>query len=77
MLNIELAKKVKEALDKKYAPHPSPISLEDVCRMQEIPNVRCEGYTILAAQVGDLTILVWIKCIEPGYFVQDVKTQNW
>ena len=77
MLDIKLAKKVKDAIDKKYAPYPSPLSLDDVCRMEPIPNVRCEGYTVLAAQFGDCTILVRTKCIETDYFIQDVKTQKW
>ena len=79
MLDIKNAKLIKEAIDKHFAPHKSPVDLETICRMQPVPvNVKGSGYTILSTQYGDLTILVWVQINETlGFTVRAVKTQAW
>ena len=79
MLDIKTAKIVKEAIDKHFASHKSPVDLETICRMEPIPvNTKGSGYTILGTQYGDLTILVWVQFNETlGVCVRAVKTQAW
>ncbi|MBR6614072.1 MAG: hypothetical protein IKK84_04830 [Clostridia bacterium] len=76
MLDISTAKLVKKAIDDHFK--KEVISLESVCRMQPIEvNMRSDGYTILAIQHGDLTIMVWIQIGDVGTIVRAVKTQAW
>lgn len=55
------------------------ISLEDAVRMCPITqSVKTTGYTILALQRGDCTILAWVKFDkELGVMVCAVKCQSW
>ena len=55
------------------------VSLEAVCRMQPVvQNTSGSGYTILALQCGDLTILVWVCFNEKlGVIVNRVAAQAW
>lgn len=79
MLDIKTAKLIKKALDDFYAPYANRIDLEDICRMQPVPvTTKGSGYTILALQCGDCTILVWVQFNETlGVCVRAVKTQAW
>ena len=79
MLDIKAAKLIQKALDEYYAPHASNICLEDICRMQPIPvTTKDTGYTILALQFGDCTLMVWVQFNETlGVCVRGVKTQSW
>jgi len=78
MLELRLGRIIKKALDEHYAPHRSPLSLDQVLRMRPIPSTKGVGYTILAGQYGDLTILVWTQVDEDeNVVVRGVKTQAW
>lgn len=74
MLDISTAKVVKAALDKHFS--SNAISLESVCKMQSIPS-NINGYTILALQYAELTILVRIQITQSGVKVVEIKTQDW
>ena len=77
MLDIKTATLVKNAINKEM--NGEIATLEDACRMQQISQTtHGSGYTILALQYGDLTILVWIQFSEKlGAMVRKVKTQAW
>lgn len=77
MLDIKTATLVKNAINKEM--NGEIATLEDACRMQPISQTTYgSGYTILALQYGDLTILVWIQFSEKlGAMVRKVKTQAW
>lgn len=77
MLDIKTAKLVKSAIDNHFG--KEIINLENVCRMQPVPvDTNSTGYTILATQYGDMTILVWVQFDETlGVCVRTVKTQCW
>lgn len=76
MLDIKTATLVHKAINKHF---PDMVSLEAVCRMQPVvQNTSGSGYTILALQYGDLTILVWVQFSEKlGVMVRRVKGQEW
>ena len=78
MLDLKTATIVRNAINKHFST-PETISLEAVCRMQPIvQNTSGSGYTILAMQYGDLTILVWVQYSEKlGVIVRGVKSQAW
>lgn len=78
MLDIKAATLVRKAINEHF--HSTDmVSLEAVCRMQPVvQNTRGSGYTILALQYGDLTILVWVQFSEKlGVMVRGVKAQAW
>ncbi len=78
MLDIKTARIVREAINEHFS-SPNMVSLEAVCRMQPVvQNTSGSGYTILALQFGDLTILVWVQFDEEqGVIVRSVKAQAW
>ena len=78
MLDIKTATLVRKAINEHFS-SPDTISLEAVCRMQPVvQNTNGSGYTILALQYGDLTILVWVQFSEKlGVIVRSVKAQAW
>ncbi len=78
MLDIKTATIVRKAINEHFS-SPDMVSLEAVCRMQPVvQNTSGSGYTILALQYGDLTILVWIQFSEKlGVRVIRVKSQAW
>ncbi len=78
MLDIKTATIVLKAINEHFS-SPDMVSLEAVCRMQPVvQNTSGSGYTILALQYGDLTILVWIQFNEKlGVRVIRVKSQAW
>lgn len=77
MLDINTAKLVKKSIDDKFNGN-APLTLEDVVRMEPISKSDKGGYTIVASQFGDLTILVWLLFNEKlGVCVRRVKTQAW
>ena len=78
MLDIKTATIIRSAINDHFST-PNMVSLESVCRMQPVPqNTTGSGYTILALQLGDLTILVWVQFSEKlGVIVRSVKAQAW
>lgn len=78
MLDIKTATIVRKAINEHFS-SPDMVSLEAVCRMQPVvQNTSGSGYTILALQYGDLTILVWIQFSEKlGVRVIRVKSHAW
>ena len=78
MLDIKTATIVRKAINEHFS-SPNMVSLEAVCRMQPVvQNTNGSGYTILALQFGDLTILVWVQFNEKlGVMVRSVKAQAW
>lgn len=78
MLDIKTATLVRKAINKHFS-SPDMVSLEAVCRMQPVvQNTSDSGYTILALQYGDLTILVWVQFSEKlGVMVRRVAAQAW
>lgn len=74
MLDISTAKVVKAALNKHFS--SNAISLESVCKMQAIPGTII-GYTVLALQYAELTILVRIQITQSGVKVVKIKIQEW
>ncbi len=78
MLDIKTATLVRKAINKHFS-SPDMVSLEAVRRMQPVvQNTSDSGYTILALQYGDLTILVWVQFSEKlGVMVRSVKGQAW
>ena len=78
MLDIKTATLVRKAINEHFS-SPGMVSLEAVCRMQPVvQNTSGSGYTILALQFGDLTILVWVQFNEKlGVMVRSVKAQAW
>ena len=78
MLDIGTATFVHKAINEHFATLDM-VSLEAVCRMQPVvQNTGSSGYTILALQFGDLTILVWVQFDEEfGVIVRSVKVQAW
>ena len=78
MLDIKTATLVRNAINNHFS-SPDMVSLEAVCRMQPVVhNTSDSGYTILALQYGDLTILVWVQFSEKlGVMVRRVKGQAW
>ena len=78
MLDHSLAMNILEAIREHYAPYTTDISMKDVCRMQPVSLCEEGGYTILAMQRGDLTILVWVQYNKLNHpVVRSVKTQAW
>lgn len=73
-MDISTAKVVKAALDKQFS--SNAISLESVCKMQAIPGTII-GYTVLALQYAELTILVRIQITQSGVKVVKIKIQEW
>ena len=78
MLDIKTATLVRKAINEHFS-SPDMVSLEAVCRMQPVvQNTSGSGYTILALQYGDLTILVWVQFSEKlGIVIRRVKGQAW
>ena len=78
MLDIKTATIVRKAINEHFSV-PDMVSLESVCRMQPVAqNTSGGGYTILALQLGDLTILVWVQfCEKQGVVVRKVNAQAW
>lgn len=78
MLDIKTATLVRKAINEHFS-STDMVSLEAVCRMQPVvQNTRGSGYTILALQYGDLTILVWVQFSEKlGVIVRGVADQAW
>ena len=78
MLDIKTATLVRKAINEHFS-SPDMVSLEAVCRMQPVvQNTSGSGYTILALQYGDLTILVWVQFSEKlGVMVIRVRGQAW
>lgn len=78
MLDIKTATHVRKAINNHFS-SPDMVSLEAVCRMQPVvQNTSGSGYTILALQCGDLTILVWVCFNEKlGVIVNRVAAQAW
>ena len=78
MLDIKTATLVRKAINKHFS-SPDMVSLEAVCRMQPVvQNTNGSGYTILALQYGDLTILVGVQFSEKlGVMVRKVAAQAW
>ena len=78
MLDIKTATIVRKAINEHFS-SPDMVSLEAVCRMQPVvQNTSGSGYTILALQYGDLTILVWVQFSEKlGVMIRRVKGQAW
>lgn len=75
MLDINTAKIVKAGIKKEL---DIDLTLNDICRMQPIPTHERGGYTILAMQCGDLTILVWVWVDENGSVrVTRAKRVSW
>ena len=74
MLELSTAKVVKDALDKRFS--MDAISLACVCKMQPIQSNN-NGYTILALQYAELTIMVRIEITASGVRVVEIKTQEW
>ena len=81
MLDMNTAKIVKKAIDEHFNTKKNGeiMSLEDVVRMTPVSKAgRGGAYTILSAQFGDMTILVWIQFNDTlGVCVRAVKTQAW
>lgn len=77
MLELKTAVKVMDAVNECM--RSKLLTLEDACRMQPIiQSTQDVGYTILAMQRADMTILVWIQIKEgTGIIVRDVKIQTW
>ena len=77
MLDIKTATIVRKAINEHFS-SPNMVSLEAVCRMQPVvQNTNGIGYTILALQSGDLTILVWVQFNEKlGVMVRSVKSSG-
>ena len=78
MLDIKTATHVRKAINNHFS-SPDMVSLEAVCRMQPVvQNTSGSGYTILALQCGDFTILVWVCFNEKlGVIVNRVAAQAW
>lgn len=78
MLDIKTARIVRKAINEHFS-STDMVSLEAVCRMKPVvQNTSGSGYTILALQFGDLTILVWVQFNEEqGVIVRSVKAQAW
>lgn len=78
MLDIKTAALIRKAINEHFS-NSDAVSLEAVCRMQPVvQNTRGSGYTILALQFGDLTILVWVQFNEEqGVIVRSVKAMAW
>ena len=78
MLDIRTATVIRKAINEHFS-KPDVISLNAVCRMQPVvQNTDGAGYTVLALQYGDLTILVQVDFDEDrGVIVGGVKTQSW
>ena len=78
MLDIKTATLVRKAINEHFS-SPDMVSLEAVCRMQPVvQNTSGSGYTILALQFGDLTILVRVQFSEKlGVMVRGVTGQAW
>ena len=76
MLEINNAKTIMEAVKKVL---DIELTLEEACRMQPIPlSPEMRGYTILALQRGDSTILVWAKfSVVLGICIEKVKNCTW
>ena len=78
MLDIKTATLVRKAINEHFS-LPDMVSLEAVCRMQPVvQNTSGSGYTILALQYGDITILVRVLFNEKfGVMVRSVAGQAW
>ena len=78
MLSIKEAQIVRDAVNSGLFNGKTVLSIEDVANMQPIPGTRsAASYTILAAQYGDLTILVWVQYTELGMRVRMARKQAW
>lgn len=75
MLDIKTATTIMNAVNREGF----NISLEDAVRMCPITqSVKSTGYTILALQRGNCTILVWVQFDEKlGVMVRGVKCKSW
>ena len=77
MLDPKTAKVVQQAIS-NYFGGREMFPIEATARMELIPATD-DGYSVLAAQTGDVTILVWIQFKQDTntIVVRNVKTQNW
>lgn len=77
MIDIKSATLIRKAINEEMG--SEAVTLEDVCRMTPISQFsKGSGYTILALQCGDLTVLVWVQFSEKlGAIVRKVRTQAW
>ena len=79
MLDSNTAKIVCQAINEQVYDNVNVISPDLVCKMQPIvQDTNYDGYTILALQKGNFTILVCIQFDEKlGVLVQNIQTQYW
>lgn len=77
MIDLLSATVIRNEVNKKIG--INSITLEDALRMQPISqSSMSDGYTILALQKHNITILVWIHVSEQtGIVVRGVKTRAW
>lgn len=78
MLDLEMARKIKDELDKRFNGEEF-ISFEDIVRMEMIPkSSRSWNPNILAIQNGDMTLLIWVRFNKKeGMIIMKIQVATW
>ena len=78
MLGINEALQIRNYVNTYLFEGEEVFSLENAANMYPVPGARSsESYTILAIQVDDLTIMVWIQFTGKGIRVRKAHKQAW